>query len=358
MATDSTPATETFSIGEARAIVRDLFDPNPWIYWTDFLLSMAVGVTGFTLYQQSPRWEWAALGYIMAVVAFYRTALFTHELVHLRDNSFKLFRVTWNVLCGIPFLMPTFTYYTHLLHHSRKHYGTPDDGEYLPLGASPIVETFKYLLQIPVIPLVAVFRFLVLAPLSWLCPPLRRWLYIHASSMVMDPSYLRPLPTNDELRIWRFQELGVFLICASTAALVWHGDLPVMYVLKIYGLSLGIMTINHLRTLGAHRFINRGGEMTFVEQLTDSLNYPSSGVIGGIWAPVGLRFHALHHLFPSMPYHNLERAHHRLMQQLPADSPYRLTVRSGLWVALRELWQNALHSQQSDPHTTASDTAR
>ncbi len=36
--------TESFSMAEARQIVRDLFTPNPWIYWTDFLLSLTIAM--------------------------------------------------------------------------------------------------------------------------------------------------------------------------------------------------------------------------------------------------------------------------------------------------------------------------
>jgi fatty acid desaturase len=57
-----------------------------------------------------------------------------------------------------------------------------------------------------------------------------------------------------------------------------------------------------------------------------------------LWAPVGLRYHALHHLFPSLPYHNLGKAHRRLMRELPADSPYRQTESPHLWASLRLLW--------------------
>lgn len=49
------------------------------------------------------------------------------------------------------------------------------------------------------------------------------------------------------------------------------------------------------------------------------------------WAPLGLRYHALHHLLPMMPYHSLSEAHARLMTQLPPGSPYHRTVRRGLW---------------------------
>jgi fatty acid desaturase len=163
--------------------------------------------------------------------------------------------------------------------------------------------------------------------------------------MVMDPGYVRPLPTRQELRYWRLQEAGCFLYAAASAALFVSGRLHWSLLLQGYLTALGIIMVNHIRTLGAHRFTHRGESMTFVDQLIDSLNYPRHPLIAGLWGPVGLRFHALHHLFPSMPYHSLPEAHRRLMAQLPADSPYRQTECSSLTAALVDLWKRAKASQ-------------
>jgi fatty acid desaturase len=62
--------------------------------------------------------------------------------------------------------------------------------------------------------------------------------------------------------------------------------------------------------------------------------------------PVGLRFHALHHLFPGMPYHNLEAAHHRLMQHLPAAHPYRECVADSMLQVIRELLAHVRQNSQ------------
>lgn len=91
--------------------------------------------------------------------------------------------------------------------------------------------------------------------------------------------------------------------------------------------------------------------MTFVAQLVDSVNYPASPLIDELWAPVGCRYHALHHLFPSMPYHAMPRAHRLLMQHLPADSPYRLTISPSLLATLRTLW----HESRSGTQRNADD---
>lgn len=91
----------------------------------------------------------------------------------------------------------------------------------------------------------------------------------------------------------------------------------------------------------AHHYTNDGGELTFVDQLLDSVNYPNHPLFSELWAPVGLRFHALHHLFPSLPYHNLAKAHRLLMAHLPPDSPYRQTESPSLTASLLQLWQTS-----------------
>jgi fatty acid desaturase len=337
-----------FSIREARAIVRDLFEPNPTIYWTDFLLSLGVGAGCFFASRQLVSFPiLAALLALVACFGYYRSALFIHELTHLRGDGFRGFRIAWNLLCGIPFLMPSFLYYTHLSHHARKHYGTSDDGEYLPLATRPRREILIYLLQPFIVPALAVMRFLVLAPLAWICPPLRRLVQRRASSMVMDPAYVRPLPTNRQMRIWRLQEAACFFYALAVAVLVVRGILPLSLIAHFYMTAVVILLLNNLRTLGAHRFRHHGESLTFVDQLLDSVNYPRRPWLGELWAPVGLRFHALHHLFPSLPYHALPTAHRRLMEHLPADSPYRQTESPSLCASIRELWRAAGSASQS-----------
>ena len=338
-----------FSIGQARKIVADLFEPKPWIYWTDFLLSLSVGAACFRTVRMVDNLAISAICFIVSCFLYYRVVLFTHEMTHLRDGTFKAFRIVWNVLCGVPFLIPSYLYYIHLDHHRRKSYGTEDDGEYLALANGPRWKIVFYLAQSFVIPPLAAFRFLVLTPVSWFCPPLRRWLHRHASSMVMDPSFVRPEPTDRERRIWRIQETGCFLVCAGAAWFIYRGRIPypVAFLCQVYATGVFIVLLNEIRTIAAHGFTSDGGEMAFTDQLVDSVNFPGKPLTGGLWAPVGLRYHALHHLFPSLPYHNLDKAHHRLMAELPADSPYRSTVSSGLWATMSQLWRMSKQWEQN-----------
>ncbi|MBS0209909.1 MAG: fatty acid desaturase [Planctomycetes bacterium] len=336
-----------FSVRQARDIVRDLFEPSARIYWTDFLLSIILGWVGFALLRRGPTLGWQAVGYVIAVLLFYRAGSFIHELIHLRTGTYAAFHVVWNLLCGIPLLMPSFMYATHIAHHARNHYGTEGDGEYLPLGTGKMSGVFWYLCQPLVIPWLAILRFLVLTPLCWISPPLRRFVQQRASSLVMDPSYIRPLPSHKELFEWRLQETATWAFTTGAAVLFLTGALPWSLLFKVYLISLGTLLINELRTMGAHRFLYDGKhELTFVEQLVDSVNYPTKPIVTGLWAPVGLRYHALHHLFPSMPYHQLDAAHKRLMAQLPADSVYRQVNSPGLTTTLKDLFRR-IRAQQA-----------
>jgi fatty acid desaturase len=52
---------------------------------------------------------------------------------------------------------------------------------------------------------------------------------------------------------------------------------------------------------------------------------------------VGLRYHALHHLLPGLPYHALGAAHRRLVAALPPDAAYHRANERNLKAALHEL---------------------
>ena len=88
--------------------------------------------------------------------------------------------------------------------------------------------------------------------------------------------------------------------------------------------------LNQIRTLVAHLWENEGEAMTVTGQYLDSVNVPPPAALAPLWAPVGLRYHALHHLLPSMPYHSLAEAHRRIVAHLGTASTYEKGNYSGL----------------------------
>jgi fatty acid desaturase len=335
------------AVHQAKRIVADLFVPRPAIYWADFLTTIFTGHICFALVQRpdvvlptaEASWlrPWlAAISFAAACLLYYRAVMFIHELVHRPEKSFRPFAAAWNLLCGIPFLVPSFTYATHLEHHSPRKYGTREDGEYLALAKLRPLWLLAYFTQGLYLPPLAVLRFLVLTPLTWISPALRRWCHQRCSSLVIDASYLRPLPSEAELRLIRLQEAACFALClAVLVVVILFGRWPFPLLLQIYATGAVVITLNAIRTAAAHRWRSDGEEMSFLDQVRDSVTIDSDWPLAVLLHPVGLRYHALHHLFPSLPYHNARAAHRRLLAELP-DSAYQATLER---TALGAIWR-------------------
>ncbi len=339
-----------FAHSEANRLVADLMKPNPRIYWPDFLISCALGWGGLALAVIYPVLSLPGLaGVILATLFLYRAVLFTHELAHLKTGTFKIFRLVWNLLCGFAMLIPSFTYHgVHRHHHVHDVYGRTEDGEYLPFGAGNPPGIIGYMFLIFILPAFFVVRFLVLAPLSWVLLPLRKLVWASASSLTIDLTYKRaPAKKGDPKGLWFAQEFMAFLYGWTAIGLVWMHILPVKALVMWYVVAVLIFLLNSLRTLAAHAYRNPGPEqMSVAEQFLDSVNVPGHPIITTLWAPVGLRFHATHHLYPRMPYHNLPLAHKRLVEGLSDNSLYLRASRKNLADALIRLWQDAAAAER------------
>lgn len=337
----------SFSVQEAKSIVDDLFERRPLVYWVDFLLTTAVAYGFAALYLTAPDLSLEQLvTFVIAGLALFRAGVFIHEIVHMPRGVMTGFKIVWNLVYGGPMLTPSFMYMNHADHHSWRRYGTSRDGEYPPLAAGP-QQILAYLVQVPILPAFAVLRFLVLCPISLFVPRLRRWVLERASSYVSNPAYRRELPPNEKRHGWIAMELLCFACVAGVFGLAAAGVISWAGIAELYLLGMYAAGLNWVRNLVAHRYVNTGEQMSYLEQLEDSITIPGHPVFTELLFPVGLRYHALHHLFPALPYHNLGIAHRRLMARLPADSPYRDTVRPSFTAALRELLHNAVRSARA-----------
>ena len=325
------------SIQKAQHILKDLFQPKAYIFWLDLLLSTMIGWFFFTLACLAEPLSWSMfIVLIVSALALYRSLFFVHEISHLKSNAPAGFIFVWNLIIGIPLLFPSFIYIAvHQNHHRLSTYGTIQDPEYKNLASKPILIVF-FIAHSLLIPALLLVRFLLLSPLGLLFPPLHRWLEKHASCLSMNLAYCRQISNRERLNI-KGVELAILSMWAIPLCLIGQGILPGRILAIWYGVMALITTTNSLRTLVAHRYQSSGKEMDKDSQLLDSINTPGN-FWTVIWAPVGLRYHALHHYFPSIPYHNLSIAHQRLITYLPVDSIYRKTTSHSLWHSLQTLW--------------------
>lgn len=337
----------TLFMRQVRNLVKDLLEPNPWIYWTDMLTTLVVGQVAFALFSLPTAALYVRIpAFFVAVFAFYRATVFTHELSHFRKGTFRGFRATWNALVGVPFLLPAFLYEDHRLHHVNHSYGTEDDSEYLPLAGGTAWDLTRYFLKTLLVPVLGIFRFVILAPLVWLSPAWRRWSWERSSSaLAINWSYRRS-PEEDSAHPveMRIMEICCFAYGMVFFLLILTGLMPWTVFFNFYAVFLCVALVNYVRTLGAHRYEGTGAPMSYIDQILDSYTIAGQETITSLMAPLGMRFHALHHLVPSLPYHNMRKAHNRLVAGLPADSPYHRTIRRSLWQAVGEVVRNVRRS--------------
>jgi fatty acid desaturase len=323
-----------------RSLVVGLNQPSTAIFWTDMLCSAVVGWTAFGFALMLRPFSAGMLAAMtVAVFALYRGLCFIHEISHLNPRALPWFERVWNVLFGYPLLMPSFVYVgVHTFHHRLSTYGTKFDPEYQPFAQSRRM-TVAFGAQSFLIPVLLLVRFTLMTLAGLAIPKFQKWLVVCASSLTMNPAYRREAP-QELIRSIRFQSILILAgWCAAAAlaysrGLLWRGLWMWVVVTAIASF------INTMRTLGAHAYESHGDPMDRQEQLADSIDTPGA-VWTELWAPVGLRYHALHHYFPGIPYHNLAEAYRRLVSALPENAQYHQVRSPGLAHSLRALLKKA-----------------
>jgi fatty acid desaturase len=332
----------TLNVAEIVKEIGPDFDSSRIIYWSDLLASAFVGWSALIISARVPFGSLLhVVATLVAVFALLRAALFIHELSHLKRGQIPGFELVWNLIVGIPLMGPSLMYVgSHMDHHKRTGFGTDDDPEYVPIAHWSRLRIAAFVFLAALLPLVLPLRWGILGPLSRLFPPLRRIVVGKFSTLAINANYVRPMPMGDQIKRWNAQEAGAAVFVWAVFGAVMAGWIPIEWIAQWYIVVGGIIAVNQVRTLLAHGYENEGEIMDAEAQLLDSINLRGWSILTALIAPVGLRYHALHHHLPFIPYHSLGLVHRRLLAELPQNAPYRATLRDGVGT-LRGLWRNA-----------------
>lgn len=327
------------TVAEIRRRFAGAYRPRPWIYWGDLLASASAGWVAFVVSASGPLGSpFHLAATTAAALMLLRAAIFIHELAHLKRGTLPGFEAAWNLVVGLPFMLPSVMYVgPHGGHHRQTTFGTCDDPEYAPIARWSRLRIAGFVVAVLVVPPLLAVRWGVLGPLSYLIPPLRRLVIERASSLAINSRYRRPLPQGWQTVRWMMQEAAAALVFWAAVAGTIAGWIPVEWLLQWYLVATGVLLVNQVRTLAAHRYDNDGQQLDLLGQLRDSLTLGGWPILTALAAPLGLRYHALHHWLPSVPYHSLGVLHRRLLRELPLAAPYRRTQRRGMLLTVRGL---------------------
>lgn len=315
----------------AADLTRALSTPKPAIYWGDLIASAVVGYGALAVAIVSGSTMVTVIAGIVAMLGLYRAMSFIHEVSHMKHASLPHFRLGWNVLVGVPMLIPSFMYEgVHNLHHAKTRYGTVEDPEYLPLALMKPWTLPLFIVVSALAPVALLFRYAVLSPLSLLSKKLRTAVVERYSALAINPQFRRRAPEGEAKVTWDRIETAASLWAIALVAMGVTGVLSGRSIVVILAVASAVAVINQVRTLVAHLWENEGEPMSVTAQYLDTVNVPPPTLLPALWAPVGLRYHALHHLLPSVPYHALGEAHRRLSAMLEAESPYHKASYPGL----------------------------
>ena len=329
-------ATGSLGLGKYTADLGWAAKPNALIFWIDFLTSSTLGYALIYWTSTLPFLSWPGFGIAcLAAICMFRATNFMHEAVH-SGRQIPGFTTVFNLYFGFVNKLPLYIYDVHRAHHLEEFYGTDEDSEYDLLRRN----LPNLLLPIVIVALQPALMILRFGVLPWFLPFIgtrgRNAVYRYASTFALNRRYRRPLPDAAERRKWYWQDaacalyLLVFVVLCLTGVLSWN------LAWAWYEVAFIALLANYYRVMSAHVYLSGMAPTTRKQQILDSLTVTGSPWLWWLY-PVGLRYHALHHMMPQVPYHHMAKLHHILLTRLPDDHPYRATIAKGFFQAYRRL---------------------
>jgi fatty acid desaturase len=321
--------------------IQDLTAPNMTIYWTYYLSVTALSWAGLIglCFADLQSLEKIAL-FLATSFMLYHAISFTHEISHIQKKSFLPFKVIWNLLSGCPFCVPSFIYELNHRRHHGTDYSLDGDGEYLELSKNTFQKSFEFLSLNIILPYMGLIRFGILGPISFFSPRLRNTVLRNFSFMGMKSTFTRFIPeSKSTIQDWAIQDLATSAFVWVYVALVVSKILPEWFFI-VWGLLVSTVgLLNGIRALAVtHKYqFGNGQPVTYEQHICDGVEIEGVTLGTILFCPIQLQYHMTHHMFPHVPFHNIQKVRTRLKDHFSSESFYHQNVYRGIWHGLTEL---------------------
>lgn len=269
-----------------------MYKLNLNIYWTDYLLSLLIFLISFSFVVTTG----SIIAFLIACVFLYRAGAFTHEIAHQNLNpNFRNFKRVWNLTAGVLILQPSLRFTKpHLTHHKTGTFATKDDPQY-PL----IFKDIK----------LAAIIFLIL---PWFLPIYNFLICLFSyekNNKLEKVLYKGTNFSKEEYEIIQQYEKFYLLI-----TLLFLLVAPLNIIVSFYLVSVGAWYLSVLRIPLEHPLSEY--KKTSVAKDQEVLSMTHESIVYIPLQPLALRYHTVHHMYPKIPYHNLQKEHFRLRDSI------------------------------------------
>lgn len=263
---------------------QTMYKLNLKTYWLDFCVSTLIFI--LCLFNLN------IFTFIVGAIFLYRAGAFTHEIAHQSKNpEITLFKTVWDYTLGFLILQPSLRFTKpHLAHHTTGIFGTVNDPQY-PLIRSNTKLAFIIFCILPFA--LPIYNLLICSSTHWKNNPLEQILYKNINFTKKEYEEINKLESAYLVLF--------FLLCVGAPSIV----IP-LYFIEVAAWFLSVLRIPLEHDLKSYKETS-----VYDDQRLDSKTHESPIYIP--IQPLALRFHTVHHMYPKVPYHNLQKLNHRIV---------------------------------------------
>lgn len=294
----------------APPIDRRYFDVRPALFYRDLIMPASIFVIAYAFLLQAQGWA-VALAFVVAVVSLHRAAILMHDICHQYDNPrLKRFIWTWDLTVGAIAAIPSPRFLRpHRIHHAIGTFRTKDDPQYLLVRTDRTLAVFVLIFIPFIMPVLNIVNAVAASVAGTaLDEAVERW-----ASKRGNPTGSVVAERHRPRVIWLSR---YYVALYALYAYLLPETLWIAYTVLVAGWWL-----TTIRIPLEHRMEHLLESSDKRDHVLDSFTIESP--LAAILQPLAMRFHAAHHLYPGVPYHNLEALHRELKA---SDPEYRTTI--------------------------------